>query len=198
MIFETFRFRRDTITVGGDLMTNLSAASRFDEIYDETSRPLLAFITSKCKNTSDISDIFQDTYLELYKVLENRGIDHIKNPRAFVFRIATRKIYRYYTILERVKHFLSLSAEDDEGSDCEPFDVDKNINLLEEIVINQVLYESAKKYILLKRDDIKKVLILFYDFEMTIPEIAKMLGISESNVKNKLYRTIKELREILK
>ena len=179
-------------------MANPNAASRFDEIYDETSKALLVYITSKCKNTSDISDIFQETNLELFKTIEKRGVDHIKNPKAFVLKIAKRKIYRYYTIVERLKHLLSLSEENDDGNEYEIYDFDTSIKLPEDIVIDQLLLESAKKHILSKPDDVKKVFFLFYDFEMTIPEIAKTLSLSESNVKNKLYRTIKELREILK
>ena len=54
-------------------MSNPNIASRFDDIYDSTNQAVLAFITAKCKNTADISDIFQDTYMELYQVLIKRG-----------------------------------------------------------------------------------------------------------------------------
>ncbi|MFQ9801920.1 MAG: sigma factor-like helix-turn-helix DNA-binding protein [Clostridia bacterium] len=35
---------------------------------------------------------------------------------------------------------------------------------------------------------------MYYSLDLTIPEIAKQLSMSESNVKNKLYRTLKEMR----
>lgn len=37
--------------------------------------------------------------------------------------------------------------------------------------------------------------MLYYYFEMTHKEIAEALSISESSVKNYLYRTLKELRK---
>ena len=43
----------------------------------------------------------------------------------------------------------------------------------------------------------KKVFYLFYDVGQTIPEIARALSMSESNVKHKLYRTLKELQTLL-
>jgi DNA-directed RNA polymerase specialized sigma24 family protein len=36
-----------------------------------------------------------------------------------------------------------------------------------------------------------------YDVDLTIVEIAEVLSISESSVKNKLYRTLKEIRKLL-
>jgi len=177
-------------------MTNQTAASRFNEIYDYTSKAVLAYITSKCKYTADIHDVFQDTYLELFQILSNRGVDYIKNPMAFMIRIARRKISRYYSLLERLKLFISITAEDNDGNEYELPNIDVSVILTEEITINQILLDSAKKYIHSKPELVKKVFYLFYDFDMTIPEIAQALNISESNVKNKLYRTIKELREL--
>ena len=178
-------------------MTDPNAASRFDEIYSATSRSVLAFITSKCKHTADISDIFQDTYLELYQVLSNRGVDYVKSPKAFMIRIAQRKISRYYSLMERLKLFVSLTAFDEDEVGYEPSDIDAHSVLLEDFAINQLLLDFVKQHLREKPDSVKRVFYLFYEFEMTIPEIAEALGISESNVKNKLYRTLKELRELL-
>ena len=35
---------------------------------------------------------------------------------------------------------------------------------------------------------------MFYSLDMKIPDIANSLGVSESNVKNKLYRTVNEMK----
>ena len=48
---------------GSDVMTESNINLRFNEIYDSTCKIILAFITARCGNTSDISDIFQDTYM---------------------------------------------------------------------------------------------------------------------------------------
>jgi DNA-directed RNA polymerase specialized sigma24 family protein len=44
---------------------------------------------------------------------------------------------------------------------------------------------------------VKKVFALFYEADLSIAKIAENLSISESNVKHKLYRTLKEIRSIL-
>lgn len=45
-----------------------------------------------------------------------------------------------------------------------------------------------------KSADVRKIFYLYYSLELTISEIAVELEMTESNVKNKLYRTLAELR----
>ena len=81
-------------------MSNPNIASRFGEIYNSTNKAVLTLITAKCGRTADISDIFQETYLDLYKILDERGADYVIHKKAYVLRIAKRKIARYYSLLE--------------------------------------------------------------------------------------------------
>jgi RNA polymerase sigma-70 factor (ECF subfamily) len=179
-------------------MTELNAASRFNEIYDSTNKPTLVFITSKCKHTADISDIFQETYLELYQVLLRRGTDYVTNDKALILRIAKRKIARYYSFLERLRIFTSISKTNDEGEEVELAIFEADTFLTEDFAVNQIMLETTWQFIREKPEDVKKVFYLFYSAGLTIPQIAQTLAISESGVKNKLYRTLKELRNLLK
>jgi RNA polymerase sigma-70 factor (ECF subfamily) len=178
-------------------MSNPNAASRFDEIYKSTSKAILAFITAKCRRTADISDIFQETYMELYQVLVRRGAEYIKDDNAFIFTIAKRKLNRYYTLHERFKNFVSLHAVSENEQEVELADFVIDSFSVEDFAVNSVLYESVKQYLQSKPEDVQKVFYLMYDVDLTISEIAQVLSISESNVKNKLYRTLKEIRKLL-
>ena len=62
--------------------------SRFDKIYDSTHKTALTYITAKCGRTADISDIFQETYMEAYQVLVRCGASYITNDNAFMLRVA--------------------------------------------------------------------------------------------------------------
>lgn len=179
-------------------MSNPNAVSRFDEIYNSTSKAVLAYITAKCGRTADINDIFQDTYLELYQVLSKRGADYVTNGKAFVLRIAKQKIARHYSLLERFRSFISMTTANRDGEEVELSDLEADTFLTEDFTVNQVLLETARQFIQQKPEDVKKAFYLFYDVGLTIPEIARMLALSESGVKNKLYRTLKELRNLLK
>ena len=184
----------------GDVMLESDITSQFNAIYDSTHKPVLAFITARCANTSEISDIFQETYMELYQLMSKRGAEYVTDGKALVFRIAKQKIARYYSLFKRLQMFVSMTAKDrdNDNEEAEFSDSEADIFLTEESVINQIMLDNIKHFIKTKPEDVKKVFYLFYDMDMSIPEIAKELSLSESNVKNKLYRTIKELQKLLK
>jgi RNA polymerase sigma-70 factor (ECF subfamily) len=186
-------------TKDGEVMIDSDIISRFNEIYDSTNKYILTYITSKCGNSSDISDIFQETYIELYQLMSKRGVEYITNEKALVLKIAKRKIARYYSLAERLRKFVSMTGKSQESDsrEIELSDEEANSFLMEESVINQIILEEARKFIQQKPADIEKIFYLFYDVGLTIPEIAESLSINESGVKNKLYRTIKELKNIL-
>jgi len=175
-----------------------SIHSRFEEIYVSTSKSVLAYITAKCGRTADINDIFQDTYLELFQTLNKRGPEYVIYGKAFVLRLAKRKLSKYYSLGERLKMFVSMTAPDDDGKELDISDFDVEAFLMEDFAVNEIMLENVWQFINQKPENVKKVFYFFYHMELTISEIAKTLGLSESDVKNKLYRTLKELRSLLK
>jgi RNA polymerase sigma-70 factor (ECF subfamily) len=200
IISDSDSIETETEKKSSGAMLELDIDSRFNGIYDDTSKAILAFITAKCGNTADISDIFQDTYMELYELIGRRGTGYVTDAKALVFRIAKRKIARHYSLRKRLKIFvsMSISIKNEAGEETELPELNAlNLFLTEEFAVNQIMLDSAKQFIGRKPEDVKKIFYLFYDMDKSIPEIAKILKSSESNVKNKLYRTIKELRNLL-
>jgi RNA polymerase sigma-70 factor (ECF subfamily) len=198
---------QEALRQGDNLMQNTETERRFGEVYESTNKAVLAFITAKCSRSADIADIFQDTYMELYRLLMRRGTDYVTNDKALVMRIAKRKLARYYSLLARLRIIVSKPQQDDD-EDCYTLE-DVSLEgggledtvadgfLTEEFVVNQSLLESAKDYLRSKPEIVQKVFYLHFDSDMTIKETAEALGISESSVKNKLYRTLNELRALL-
>ena len=90
------------------MMNTKNYETAFNKIYDSTNKKVLALITAKCCNTEDINDIFQETYIELYSTICNKGTDYIKNPEAFLSHIVKQKIYKHYSMAERFKMQISL------------------------------------------------------------------------------------------
>jgi len=188
---------------GCDAMSDANINSRFNEIYDSTNKTVLAFITAKCGNTADVSDIFQETYMELYQRLQKRGADYVKDGRSFTLRIARNKIARHYKLAERLKIFVSMTikSENNEDKEMELSEADINSFLAEEnienYIVNQEILEDVRRFIKQKPADIGQIFYFFYEMDLSISEIAQALSLTESNVKHKLYRTLKELRELL-
>ena len=178
-------------------MSTQNIASQFDEIYDSTHKMTLAFITAKCARTADISDIFQETYMELYSLLIKRGAEYVTHEKALVLKIAKRKLFRHYSMSERLKIFVPMTSTDESGNEVDLIDFEAGSFLTEDFAVNNVLLDSAKDFLRSKPEDVQKVFYLTYEVGLTISEVAQTMSMSESNVKNKLYRTLKELRDLL-
>lgn len=176
---------------GGD------ATAVFNKIYDSTTQAALAFITAKCGNMEDVSDILQETYMEVYSTLCNKGSDFIDNDEAFVINIAKRKIYKHYTNIQRAKEDLSLSViTNDNGEinlDLQPDEMD-----IEDSLCTNELVEEIWKIINKKPQDIQRIFFLRFSLDLSIKEISELMEIKESQIKNKLYRTINEIRQLYK
>ncbi len=165
----------------------------FEQIYKATNVKVLIYITSKCNDTSQIDDIFQETYMEFYKLLSNKGKKYIKNEEAIIMKIAKQKIYRHYRWLDRIKNIIPII---DNQTTEETFEVyeETEIMEIENTLIQKEMINEIKKFLDSKSLEIRKIFYLHYFFDLTIVEIAEQLSISESNVKNKLYRTLKDMR----
>jgi len=170
-------------------------AARFDEIYDATHHAVRVFITAKCANTADIHDIFQETYMELYNLLLKRGVNYVTYEQALVIRIAKRKLAKYYSLTARIRNFISTTNKNKDEASVDFTEKEADAFSLADFVVDDLVYENLRKIIRAKPDTVRKIFYLKYDSGLTITEIAQQLGLSESNVKNKLYRTLKELRE---
>ncbi|MBQ2758217.1 MAG: sigma-70 family RNA polymerase sigma factor [Clostridia bacterium] len=161
----------------------------FKEVYAQTKNTVYAYVYARAKNREDAVDIFQEVYMELVKILKTNGSSYINSPAALLTDIAKKKLYAYYKQNEKLDTFCTdvfFSCED------EPFVHIENISADRETV--REIYNILKK----KDDIVLKIFFLYFQADMKLSEIAVQTGLNESSVKNKLYRTIRELREIMK
>lgn len=165
----------------------------FSELYDATHEKVLAYIIVKCGNTEDIADIFQETYTEVVSTIRRRGIAYLKNPEAFVMQIAKQKVYRHYKLLQRLRGWEQVRVFDE----MNPEDTGIEDISFEESFMTKITADMAFTYLSEKDELTKKIFYLYYYMDKSIKEIAELFSIKESTVKNRLYRTLKELREYL-
>ena len=163
--------------------------SEFHEIYNKTYQSILKFIAVKCQNVEDINDILQDTYTELYKILNKRNIIEVESETAFIIGIAKKVLKRYFSF--KYKYQLlsySLNINELEIDVQDKFDLEQDI-----ITKNNV--EEIWKYLNRKNLITTKIFYLYFGLDMKITEIAKELNLKESTVKTKIYRTLKEIKQ---
>ena len=140
----------------------------------------MRYIVCKCSNIDDVNDLVQDTYVELYNILEKKKEIYLENCPNFVIGIAKKKIQKYYGLLYKLKNYNVYQAEDEEIDLPDNFD-------LETETIKKLNAEAVWNYIKSKNIKTVKVFYLYYCTEIKISQIAKELNMSESNVKNILY-----------
>ena len=164
----------------------------FNDIYDETYDIVLKYIVCNSNNINDVNDIIQEVYFDLYKKIEKGKVINVSDIRAYVIGIAKNKIKKYYSFFYKVKTFSIFNKNED---DIEYVEIIRdNINL-EEIIINKNLYNKVWEYVKTKKNIIGKIFFLYYSCDLTINEIANILELSPSCVKNNLYRTLSEIRD---
>ena len=151
------------------------------------------YIVCKCSNIDDVNDLLQETYVELYKNIKRKQYLILENYQSYIIGIAKKRIQKYYGLLYKFR-ILSVSKDNNEEYEIELPD---NIDIEAEIV-TKMNAEKVWKYIKQKNINTVKVFYLYYYSELKISQIAKELNMSESNVKNILYRTIKDIKNNVK
>lgn len=159
-------------------MTGQKALDKFDVVYNESYKDISRYVVLNANNIGDVKDILQNIYLEVYK-----NIDKVSDKN-YVFGIAKNVLKKYY-------RFKFLRKDDTEITD----NIKSNINL-EKTVMDKFDTELVWKYLKKENNNIAKIIYLYYYEDFTIKEIANSLNLTESNVKNYIYRTLKELRRI--
>jgi len=158
----------------------------YDAFFDEVSQ----YIIFRTNNLLDAEDIVQETFAELYKVLNKRGIFYVKNAKAFLLRIAKFKLFRHYSFKKSIQNNLErikLSHSTLENVNEFEWEVEKQF--FNVVTMNNVWQMLQKKDLITQ-----KIFVLYYYSGLTLKQIAQNLKLGESCVKHKLYNTLIELR----
>jgi RNA polymerase sigma-70 factor (ECF subfamily) len=162
----------------------------FNGIYDSTYSDIYKYVLSKARNIGDIDDIVQNIYINFYNRLK-KGVE-IKEPVKYLVKTAKHEVYKNYRVFDRLaKHVPVFSKSEDENYD------NFELELLneEKDEISGLILEEVWKF--LKSGDVMtyKIFVLYFEYEEKLCDIAKILAVKESTVKNRLFRTLKIIRE---
>jgi RNA polymerase sigma-70 factor (ECF subfamily) len=173
-------------------MASQSNLYKFNKIYDETNLELLKYVIIKCHNVNDTNDIMQETYLELWKILNKKMLSDI-NIKSYLIGIANNKMKKHYSLLQKLK---TVSLFEKNEKDMELIDTIEDKVDINNLIIKNDNWSMIWAYIKGKKNqDISKIFYLYYKLELSIKDISNELKVSESYIKNLLYRTLKELQD---
>lgn len=164
----------------------------FDKLYTESYSSVLKYVICNCSNAEDVKDIVQSVYLELLKILKkDRSFNKGKN---YIIGIAKNKVNGYYRFNYKTK-IVSLFDKNDDFTLLDG--ISSNIDLEDEFIKKEDL-NFIWNFLKNKKVIIFKIFYLYYYTDMNIRDISLEFNISESNVKHYLYRTLNELKIIMK
>ena len=146
-------------------------------LIEQYQDQLFAAAFSICKNPADADDAVQDTFLQYH--LSTKQFDSEPHIRAWLIRVVINKTKDSCRSLWRRKN-LPL----DEYMETLAFETPEAANLFEQVLL------LPEKY--------RMVIHLHYYEDYSVREIAGILRLTEANVKVRLSRGRKLLKEILK
>ncbi|MDD4124961.1 MAG: sigma-70 family RNA polymerase sigma factor [Eubacteriales bacterium] len=164
----------------------------FNKIYDESYIFILKYVSARTRTADDAADIVQETYLELYKVICKKD-DYINDPNAFVMNIAKKKLFRHYSLVEKLKSIIPLHKSDE--NDADPINEIGGFEF-EDSLIDSVLLDEIWNYIMRFEKTTRQIFIMKYCHDKSLEDIAESLNLPLHTVRNKLYRSIERLKTL--
>ena len=178
----------------GIILTVAELNQEFTVIYNATYDDIFRYVLSKCRNPDDISDIVQNTYLSFYNRLKQ--ISDIKEPVKYLVKTAKHEIYKTYGIRSLSANNIPVfSKRGDENFEDTELELLLTAETDESAAINSLLCDEIWKYIKNLDALTYKIFVLYFHRDEKITDIAAVLKISESTVKNRLFRTLNKIRE---
>ena len=156
-------------------------ADAFEDLVAAMERPLLYYATSITGNQDSGLDVLQEVWIKAF-----RGISKLKDPgalRSWLYSIT------HGIAVDRIRR--NTARERAEQVELEDFQVADEPSFAAEDAaeIHQALSELGLKH--------REVLVLHFLDDLSIAEIAKVVGCSEGTVKSRMHYAKQAMKEIL-
>ncbi len=160
-----------------------SLMEHFSQAYRKHGPEVLKYLTSSGLQSADAQDVLQNSFLAMWE-LRSR-IDDTGNLAPLWFTIARHKMFDFY---RKSRRALSFSSEQD--LIAEPA---ASIHELDRNYLRHRIAEALR----LLPENVVEAYRLTSISGLPVREVAGMLGLSESDVKSKVFRARKKLMEAL-
>ena len=155
--------------------------SAFDDLIRLMQRPLFYYATKVTGNPEMALDVLQDVWLKVF-----REIRRLQNPgslRPWLYRIA------HGIAVDRIRQRISRErTEEAHVNGFSEFE-DVSFTTADAAAIHEALNELGTKH--------REVLVLYFLEELSLAEIAMVIGCSEGTIKSRLHYAKKAMKQIL-
>lgn len=166
-------------------MDHQNIRQKYLEIYDKYADAIFRYCFFKTSDRQTAFDISQETFMKLWEyMISGKQIENIK---AFMYRVAGNTIIDNY----RKKKSISLEMILDKGFDARS-ETDTKLEM-EKISDG----EQAMRLLRTMEDKYCKVLMFRFVDDLSIKEIAQVLGETENNISVRISRGLDKLKKLL-
>ena len=151
---------------------------------------IIRFCKFKLKDTPDyVEDCVQDVFMSLLE--DRRSVTEIKSPKAWLTTVANNKIKMEYKNRKRESEHINKIIHYKTTVEIFTLDMhdfseisDELISEMKDSILNQLKFDE------------QSIIIDFYVKHMKVKDIAAKHGLSETNVKQKLFRARKKIMHL--
>lgn len=170
------------------LITDEDTRNYLEKLYGQYKFLSYKIAHNIVKNPNDSEDIVQETFTKLAEFLQDRGKDSINEEKAFIGKITSNIALNHVDLGQRHPHINIESIDPISETFIEP---EINILRMDKIgVYTKSLAKINKGY--------AYIIMLKYSEELTVPEIAKLLDISEDATRKRISRARIAYKNIIK
>jgi RNA polymerase sigma-70 factor (ECF subfamily) len=156
-----------------------------DELFQSIQLPLYRYILSLVEEPSLAEDVLQEAFVLIY-----RKIYWLREPqlfRAWAYRIANREAFKW---LEKEKRWSKQIRDESIMEDIVAPSADEKFEPELEAYLPQLLSDVSPAS--------RSVIVLHYMHEMSLDEVAEVLGIAVGTAKSRLAYGLQSLRKMMK
>jgi RNA polymerase sigma-70 factor (ECF subfamily) len=164
-------------------MSNEEEQSKeFLRIYEKYIDELFRYSFFKTGNKEQSTELVQEVYMKTWKTMQNGQT--LGNSRAFLYTLLRNAITDWY----RKNKPVSLDALQEEGFDFPQAEEGNAFDNLEAARILETSSKLEEKY--------REVIVLRFVNDLTVSEIAQVLGEKENNVSVRIHRALEKLKKL--
>jgi RNA polymerase sigma-70 factor (ECF subfamily) len=155
---------------------------QFLDLYERYSDELFRYCFFKTGNREQSLEMIQDVFMKFWSASQ-KGM-HPENPKAFLYASVRNGVTDWY----RKKKPVSLDEMDELG-----FEVafDMGLSDIDRLEAERIIKRADKL-----EDKYREVIVLRFVNDLSIAEIAELVGEKENNVSVRLHRALEKLRII--
>jgi RNA polymerase sigma-70 factor, ECF subfamily len=164
----------------------------FDTIFERYKKLSIHLISRFFRQREEIEDILQQSFTKIFFSLKDFRGGNEKSLPAWISRLTTNVCYDELRRRKRKPEHLFSDFSDDERDFLEQI-ADSKASRGENKFVSQ---DAAAKVLATLDPQERLAMTLHYGEDYSIAEVAKIVGWSESNVKTRLFRCRKNLRNL--